>query len=640
MPGGERFERLRVLGEGGMARVWEARDRTTGTRVALKEILGEQDEHAVERLRREAAAAMLLAHPNICRALDYNVVEGDRWIAFELVEGVSLRDVIKSLMPLPSNVAAVLLDQLLAALQHAHASGVLHRDIKPRNIMVTRDGVLKLLDFGIARSVDDPTLTQTGALVGTPSYMSPEQALGERLDGRSDLFAVGILLHEMFTGASPYAANDVAVMLTRLMTTPVPPLAEVAPWASPGLLTVHAVLTAHAADRRCPDAFTARAILADDVRAAPAGLLAAVMEDLAHARSEGRRQTIAALTAEAEEHERAGRIEAALLRWDALCRFDGEHTLARSRRDALAAAHGYAFDVDDEEDLRALKAQAGSSAQPVVYRRLADLYRARRRVGEQTRWLRRYVRAQPNDTLAVEQLSALEGTKPGWRRPPSSSSPSSSSPSSVSSPGGPRLITAQSAPPGALRTRDVLEGVEPRARGRPAEPPGSSSSPSRSIVLVAAPETATRDDDGDRGRGIALGIIAALVVGGLALFTVPWLRGASAAEAPPTPKAAERAPGPAAIVDVAPLLAQARVQWSNGDALAVIQTTTTILGLEQETFIVDRREATCLRARAHARLRRTDEARLDAQRCIDWQVSSTSPELEEMRRLINELQAF
>jgi hypothetical protein len=149
------------------------------------------------------------------------------------------------------------------------------------------------------------------------------------------------------------------------------------------------------------------------------------------------------------------------------------------------------------------------------------------------------------------------------------------------------------------------------------------------VVLTAGVDV----DAPGRGRAIALAVVALLVAGGVGLFVAPTLR-VALAPAPPPPAASSRAPSGAELVDVSTLLAEARVQWSNGDALGVVQTTTRVLALVNETFVVDRREATCLRARAHARLRRLDEARADAQRCIDWQVAGNSPEIDEMRRIV------
>jgi hypothetical protein len=380
--------------------------------------------------------------------------------------------------------------------------------------------------------------------------------------------------------------------------------------------------------------------------------------------------------------ESAGNVEGALLRLDALCCFDGEDRDALAQRDALARAHDYNFSVD-EDAMQALKRSVGPVTPPAVYKRLADRYRALRRLDEHARWLRRYVGARPDDTLALEQLGALDGaTRRGGHLAALVAGAANDARSGVvtsASAGaatprvrGPRELTAQPAPHGALRTRDIVVGVVPRAVARAAAAaPGSldrslPTIPARGPALARRPDdtepdtggasdgtsargpatsvvllTAGADHDaGGRGQGIALALVAALVVGAGALFVVPALRGATAAAtaaatAGPAPASpSPRAPTGAALVDVSALLAEARVQWSNGDALGVVQTTTRVLSLAHETFVVDRREATCLRARAHARLRRTDEARADAQRCIDWQVAGASPEIEEMRRIV------
>jgi hypothetical protein len=734
-PAEERFERLALLGQGGMARVWKVRDRATGQLLALKEILGEQDAHAVERLRREAASARSLQHPHICRAVDFHIADDDHWIAFELVEGLALRDVIRELCPLPPSLALALLHQLLLALSYAHNHGVVHRDVKPRNIMVTRDGTLKLLDFGVARRIEDATMTMTGALVGTPAYMSPEQAMGQPLDGRTDLFAAGLVLHEMFTGTSPYVANELAVTLTRILMHPVAPLAEVAPWTPASLQAVHASLTQHAVDERCPTADVACALIERDVGAVDPSLLARAMADLPRARGEGHASLRRELLNDADFLLAQGRAEAALLRLDALCQFDGDDEDARRRRNRLAKAHGYFFDIEDEEDLLLLKQQVDAQAPPVIFRRLADLYRARRRLAEHARWLRRYCLAQPKDTLARGQLAALEGPPrpPSFRsRAPSDASappmgpqtsafvpPAPETATEISAPDGPeparekqepgslgaiglfdkrpdataldggareqgapesealdptvldpppkgaaplrrtkatamaatraserfvglRELSHEEAPPGALATRDLLGTIAPRRPGL-GQRTATGSAAARSVEpppVVIVP-TAGPDDGASaaHGRFLALSLWGVVIIGGLFFFAAPAWRRAQTAPGLETTEAV-RAPTGAEMVDVAPLLAEARVQWSNGDAVGVVQTTTRVLGLVHETFIVDRREAACLRARAYARLGRRDEARADAQQCIDWQVSSSSPEIEEMRAIVTGGSAF
>ena len=232
---------LSQLGSGGMGVVYEAEDLKLGRRVALKflpDTLARSPE-ALERLQREARAASSLQHPNICTIHDVDEHEGRPFIAMELLEGETLRD---RLGPGPLRLDA-LLDlgiQVADALEAAHARGILHRDVKPGNIFVTRRGEAKLMDFGLAKHAETATggenteaatamaeahLTSPGSALGTVAYMSPEQARGEALDARSDVFSCGAVLYEMATGRQPFTGNTSAVIFEAILNrAPVPPV--------------------------------------------------------------------------------------------------------------------------------------------------------------------------------------------------------------------------------------------------------------------------------------------------------------------------------------------------------------------------------------------------------------------------------
>ena len=194
----------RKLGSGGMADVYLAEDQELGRRVALK-LLDDRhasDEQFVERFRREAQSAAGLNHPNIVSIFDRGRAEGTYYIAMEYLDGRTLKELLVRNGPTPIPIAIDYARQILSALAFAHRHGIVHRDIKPHNIVVGGDGRLKVTDFGIARS-GASQMTEVGSIVGTAQYLSPEQARGAPVDPRSDLYSLGVVLYEMLTGAGP-----------------------------------------------------------------------------------------------------------------------------------------------------------------------------------------------------------------------------------------------------------------------------------------------------------------------------------------------------------------------------------------------------------------------------------------------------
>ncbi|MBW2731477.1 MAG: serine/threonine protein kinase [Deltaproteobacteria bacterium] len=209
-----RYELLEEIGRGGMAVVFRAYDPNLEREVALKVMhahLWGDEEHA-RRFEREARAAAALHHPNVIEVFDYGRVELETgavgYLVVELLRGSTLREFVKERGRVLPEVAALIGIVLLDALGVAHAAGMVHRDVKPDNVMIDRTGRLVLTDFGLARSIDGDKLTRTGVLVGSPAYMAPEQARGEAVDERSDLFAAGAVLYELCTGRPPFVAKD------------------------------------------------------------------------------------------------------------------------------------------------------------------------------------------------------------------------------------------------------------------------------------------------------------------------------------------------------------------------------------------------------------------------------------------------
>jgi serine/threonine protein kinase len=222
-----RYRIVRPLGEGGMARVYLAHDELLGRDVAVKVLARRlaEDAESVERFRREARSAASLSHPNIVAVHDTGQTEdGDRFIVMEYVPGGTLKDPIREKGPLPPGEAASVALQVARALAAAHARGVIHRDIKPQNVLLTGSGEAKVADFGIARAAGSATLTGTGLGPGTARYVSPEQAKGEPVTPQSDLYSLGVVLYEMLTGELPFdAESPIGVAMKHINEVPRPP---------------------------------------------------------------------------------------------------------------------------------------------------------------------------------------------------------------------------------------------------------------------------------------------------------------------------------------------------------------------------------------------------------------------------------
>ena len=240
---GGRYAVERLLGRGGMASVYLARDTELDRPVAVK-ALSEQyarDEEFAGRFRREAQTAARLTHPNIVQVYDTGDDEGRLYIVMEYIDGAGLDEVLSREGPLPPETIFNLADQACAALQYAHENGVVHRDVKPANLLVRPDGVLKVVDFGIARAGHATQLTQVGTILGTLNYLAPEQARGDEVSPQTDIYALGAVLYELFTGEPPRRFDNVAQLAT-LGEEPPRPVRELAP---------HVPAEAEAAVMRC-----------------------------------------------------------------------------------------------------------------------------------------------------------------------------------------------------------------------------------------------------------------------------------------------------------------------------------------------------------------------------------------------------
>ena len=267
---GKRYEIDEVIGEGGMAKVFRGTDTVLGRTVAVKVLAPQfaEDEQFVARFRREAQAAAALNHPNIVSVFDTGSSGSVHYIVMEYVEGRTLREVIRAESRLLPERSVEIAEAVSRALSAAHEKGLVHRDIKPGNIMLTGDGQVKVMDFGIARATSADTVTQTAAVLGTAAYLSPEQAQGETVDARSDIYSLGVVLYEMLTGRQPFSGDSPVSVAYKHVTQDPPPPSSINPDVPESLDAVVMKSLAKNADNR----YQSASEMGDDLRRAAQGM--------------------------------------------------------------------------------------------------------------------------------------------------------------------------------------------------------------------------------------------------------------------------------------------------------------------------------------------------------------------------------
>jgi serine/threonine-protein kinase len=259
-----------VIGRGAMGMIYQAHDPVIDREVAIKLIRadllsGEDHEDYLARFQREAQAAGRCAHPNIVAIYDFAVHEGNPFLAMEYVEGNNLSQVLARSGRFAPAAAIGVIGQVLDALACAHGLGIVHRDVKPANILLVGDGRVKMTDFGISR-LDNSALTQTGSVIGTPSYMSPEQCRGDVVDARSDLFSTGVVLYEMLSGERPFTGRGLTEVAFKVINNAPPDLATKCPELPATLVAaVHRALAKQPGDR-----FASASEMAAALRESPA----------------------------------------------------------------------------------------------------------------------------------------------------------------------------------------------------------------------------------------------------------------------------------------------------------------------------------------------------------------------------------
>ncbi len=273
---------LGELGRGGMATVYRAVHETLQREVAVKELSadGAKNKEALSRFIREAMALAAFRHQHIVTLYDLIEKNDGQYMVMELVDGPTLADLVKE-APLPPLVAALIGLQVASALEHAHFHRLVHRDLKPSNIMLSKWGETKLMDFGIAQAGDLDRLTQTGLAVGTPAYMSPEQASGEEVDGRSDVYSLGVVLYEALAGKKPFTGANAGEVFARLTRGKHVPLRTHDRFIPRRLAAIVARAMRVKKDRRYPDASALRrdleGFLDEHLDAAPQPFLVAFL---------------------------------------------------------------------------------------------------------------------------------------------------------------------------------------------------------------------------------------------------------------------------------------------------------------------------------------------------------------------------
>jgi len=236
----ERYVIESLLGRGGMGSVYKARERTLDRSVALKIIpdYRGRDPQFIERFRREARIAARLRHPRIVSVHEVGAMDEYPYFSMDFIEGGTLRSVVQRRHGLPAEDSVAIVVEISRAVAHAHGKGIIHRDLKPENVMIDSEGDVFVMDFGLARAVEEPGLTQSGAIMGTPFYMSPEQLRGEKLDERSDVYAIGLVLYYCLTGEDLFAAENVSGVIAKHGSLHVRDILETNPAFPPNLQDV------------------------------------------------------------------------------------------------------------------------------------------------------------------------------------------------------------------------------------------------------------------------------------------------------------------------------------------------------------------------------------------------------------------
>ncbi len=411
-----RFTVLGLLGKGGMAQVYLARD-ASGRHVALKVLDPHLADDAafLERFQRECRASSALQHDNVIAVYEFGAAEDRHYMSTEYVDGGTVKALLESIGRMPAPLAAKVASGVLMGLGHAHAHGIIHRDIKPANLMLSQNGVLKLGDFGIAKASTDQTITETGNLFGTPAYMAPEQALGGKVDARSDLFALGIVFYEMLTGTNPFLSETATATIIKVSKGQCAPIFETAPTVPREVERVVDRLLDVDPERRYQSAAEALADLRAylvDVDATYPTLLASAVQDPAEVRDHLERDQAEAEFEHAEAIILLGKgdpRQAGLALWRATLS-KPDHYAAKNALDELCAREKLKFEAPTDPALLDLLAQLAATPDSLVLlKRAGEAFAAAGHVHRAAVLWKRFLVKKPQDKSAQSALAALVG---------------------------------------------------------------------------------------------------------------------------------------------------------------------------------------------------------------------------------------
>ena len=405
------------IGEGGMATVFLATDVQAKRKVALKVMLPHlaNNPEFTERFLREAKATLGLKHPHIVELFAYGQDSGRYFMACEWIDGGTVYDLLTAMGKFPLPLALELFAQLLEALAHAHQLRIIHRDLKPTNLLLSRSGSLKVGDFGIAKIPGGSMLTQTGVLLGTPAYMSPEQAMGHPVDPRSDLYASGIVLYELLTGANPRHSDNPTVALAKVLGEELPQVDTLQPGVPALVQPLLDRLLARAPENRFTSAQEVLSVLREEVaknRRQYSGLVQACLADPKRVKERLTHDLANEWFQRARQHAQAGEAKKEPA---ALCAF---HAVSLEPQNAefqrffaeLCRAHRLNFGVSTNPKVMELeKTMERDGDAPGVLRQLSQLYRLEGNVYRSVLYLKRYLKHRANDGYAATQLLQMTG---------------------------------------------------------------------------------------------------------------------------------------------------------------------------------------------------------------------------------------